>query len=272
VSTPDYPRREVFPYAPLQLVAAEVRYPYAPRLRQIEVLDALQIDLEELLPIRRTMQQLSLELDSSSVVNKKNEEVFRLFNRTSTASAAITPIAVTVETTGYTEFGEFGELVRGVLAAVADRKAVVAVERIGLRYIDEVRVPAEINSARDWEGWLSDDITAVSRISPDNPTTYQGAIEVTTGQDQKLVFRFAALDGAGVVLNEPLRRRNDPTPGPFFVIDIDSFWAPGSPENYVEFDVDFIGETLASLHAPTGTVFQAALTDKLRTLFRKGSL
>jgi len=235
------------------------------------VQDRLQIDLEDLLPIRRTIQQLSVELDPSGAVHQKNEEVFRLVNRTSTASAAITPTAVTVETTDYTEFEEFKELVSSVLTAIASRKAVAAVERIGLRYIDEVRVPTEINSTRDWAGWLADDITTISRISPGDPTTYQGAVEAATGKDQRLVFRFAALNGTGVILNEPLRRRGDPTPGPFFVIDIDSFWAPAAAENFIEFDAELIGNLLASLHAPTGAAFQAALTDRLRALFRKDS-
>ena len=41
-----YEGREVFPNAPVELVAVEVRFPDSARLRQPETLDALQLALD----------------------------------------------------------------------------------------------------------------------------------------------------------------------------------------------------------------------------------
>lgn len=268
--TLDYPRREVYPHAPLQLVAAEIRYPYAPRLRRPETLDALQIDLEQRLPIRRQMQQMSVEFSSAGAVNQQNEEVFRLFNRASTKSASVTPTVTTVEATDYSEFPDFLDLVEAVLTAIDENRGPAAVERVGLRYIDEVRIPDEVKSAKDWEGWISPDITSMCNFSPGEPSGYQGVIESNTGNDQKLVLRFAALEGVGVVGNDPLQRKTNPESGPFFVIDVDSFWEAGTPNAVTDFDVKNLVSRFEELHMPTGRAFQGTLTDKLRELFRNG--
>lgn len=265
---PDYPRREVYTNSPLQLVAAEVRYPYAPRLRRQETLDALQIDLEDVLPIRRTVKQMSVEVNPAGEVNQQNEDIFRLFNRSFTTSAAITPTALTVETTSYTEFSDFRSLVQTVLEAVETSRGPTVVERIGLRYIDEVRVPNAISTSDDWRGWIADDLTSPVAIAPGQISTFQGAIETVTGADQKLVLRYAALNGTGVVGSDPLKRRDNPETGPFFVIDVDSFWEPSSAEHFIDYDSKQLVQRFVELHEPTGTAFQRTLTDRLRSLFR----
>ena len=51
-----YPKREVFPSSPLALVAAEIRFSDAPRLRQPETLDSIAVAVESLLPVHERVQ------------------------------------------------------------------------------------------------------------------------------------------------------------------------------------------------------------------------
>ena len=52
-----YPNREVFEASPLALVAAEIRFTDAARLRQQEVKDAVTIALEDRFPFAEPLQQ-----------------------------------------------------------------------------------------------------------------------------------------------------------------------------------------------------------------------
>ena len=78
---------------------------------------------------------------------------------------------------------------------------------------------------------------------------------------QELVLRFGALEGF-TVGNQPLRL---PTPlgeGPYFLIDIDSFWQGNGP--LAHFDE---GEAIAiadRLHEPVSELFERCITDVLR--------
>ncbi len=264
-----YPQREIFGKAPLELVAAEVRYPYAPRLRQQDTIDAILEQLGSELPVLRKQQQVTIKVGAGGVAAPEAEETPSFFNRGSTAAAAVSPTALTVETTNYSEFSEFRSLVLAVVEAVAIHGSIAAVERVGIRYIDEVRVPAKIADVRDWRGWIHDDLLSMVDVAGDFPTTSsQGMIEYQIDEKVKLQFRFAAAYGRGVVGEEPLKRRNSiQDPSSFFVLDFDCF-SERDLEVAPDFEVDTIGEILDSLHVPAGTMFQRAITDQLRDVFR----
>jgi uncharacterized protein (TIGR04255 family) len=264
-----YDRREVYSSAPLALVTAEVRYPYAPRLRQAETLDRIQLALEDELPIRKVEKRSSLEFTFESGINKtKSVDVYRYLNRSSTLSAVISTEAFTIETTRYSDFSTFLELMIKVATAIADVKAVPAIERVGIRYIDEIRVPEEIKDASQWGNWVAP--TLLPQVNPGiGPLKgSQGVSLFETGDSTYLQFQYAAVDGAPIVQNSPLRRQNFPENGKFFVLDFDSYWQSKTPEDSKIFTINFLEETLRRLHQPTGKMFQAAITDRLRELFR----
>ncbi|MGW4617981.1 TIGR04255 family protein [Streptomyces sp. NPDC004592] len=263
-----YDRREIYDYAPLALVTAEVRYPYAPRLRQALTLDRIQLALEDDLPIRKVEQRATLELGLGGVSGASRSEVYRFLNKKRTCSAVISPEAFTIETTTYREFSDFRKLLLKVAKAVADEKAVPAVERIGLRYVDEVRVPEAIKESTQWAGWVAPSL--LPQVTPGiGPLrANQGVALYEVGESSYLQFQYAAVDGAAVVGNEPLRRPSVPEPGPFFVLDIDCYWQAPTPEESADYSVEFLSDTLERIHVPTGKMFQASITDRARDLFR----
>ncbi|WP_167546308.1 TIGR04255 family protein [Streptomyces zinciresistens] len=264
-----YDRREVYSNAPLALVTAEVRYPYAPRLRQAETLDRIQLALEDELPIRKTEQRATLEFTFDSGIKKKQStEVYRYLNRSSTRSAVISTEAFTIETTRYSDFPDFLALMLKVATAIADATIIPAIERVGIRYIDEIRVPEEIKDASQWGNWVAP--TLLPQLNPGiGPLkSSQGVSLFETGDSTCLQFQYAAVDGAPIVGNAPLRRTHFPDAGKFFVLDFDSYWQCSTPEDSKVFTTQFLEETLTRLHQPTGRMFQAAITDRLRDLFR----
>ncbi|MEU5064519.1 TIGR04255 family protein [Streptomyces virginiae] len=265
-----YEQREIYKHAPLALVAAEVKYPYAPRLRRDDCLDDIQIALEKILPIRQQEQRLTVQLTvgHTPAPAQKTVEVYRFLDRNRRNSAVISPEAFSVETTDYTEFSQFSHLVKSVSKALESVGMIPAIERVGLRYIDEIRVPEPIHDASDWGAWVNPGLipSATSRIG--SPKFIQGSTLYGLEKNSHLRLSYASLEGIGVVSNEPLRRKNEPGSGPFFVVDIDSFWEASSPEESGEFSTEYVMETLERLHKPTGLAFQSAITDRLREIFR----
>jgi uncharacterized protein (TIGR04255 family) len=264
-----YAQREVFPNAPLELVAIEVRFPYAPRLRKQATIDEILQDLSVELPVLNKQQQITLTLNEGTI--GQQGEVPRLFNLQSTISAIIAPTAVTIETTNYSDFSAFKELALKIVSSVAKHGSVAASERIGLRYIDEIRVPSQIRDVRDWGEWVSPEFIGMIDVAGSHPaTSAQGQISYQLSQENMhLLFRYAAVHGKGVIGNEPLRRKRVfEDAQPIFVIDLDAFYQPPL-ESAPAFNPIDVGEVLDALHTPAGETFQKVITDRLRDLFRE---
>jgi uncharacterized protein (TIGR04255 family) len=260
-----YKRREVFANTPLEYVAAEIKFPYAPRLRRQDLRDAILIDLEDLFPILRTQEQVTMTGPAGGPLTQQVDQVSRGLNKASDASVLLTTTAVVIDTTAYREFSDFRRIVERCLGAVDAHVPIAAVERVGLRYIDEVRVPSPIEDARDWRGWLANSVIEMAGANPDERAVIsQGAVQYSTGEFRKLVFRFASsLQGTGLSIGELLRRRRAATDGPFFLLDFDSFWEPPS-DHVLDWRLDDIMAIVDSLHDPIGMTFQSVITDQLR--------
>jgi uncharacterized protein (TIGR04255 family) len=262
-----YKNREIYANAPLELVAAEIRFPYTSRLRQQELLDSIATDLNDIAPIARPGQSLTVDFAlTGGTVNQQTEPLFKLLDKESWLAITITPTALTVETTRYSEFDDFLRTVLTALEATLRYGNISVVERVGLRYIDEVRVPVAIEGFHDWEGWISPKLLNITSVNGEYPVvTSQGAVQYAINDEMGLLFRFASLVGEGVVRREPLKRRTAPAIGPFFVIDSDGFW---QPTTFRDLDVQHVAEVLTQLHSPIGHTFQEAITDKLRAHLR----
>jgi len=256
----------VFPKAPVELVAVEVRFRNSDRLRRPEVLDKLQRALEDLLPIRHDEQMVAVAL-GGQMVDQPYEQVVLFIDPTETTSAAIRSTALTVETTRYKDFTTFRDVVYRCMVALAELQVVPAVERVGLRFVDEIRVAEPIEDAGSWEHWLSGDLLAARSIGePNRLSMLQGTMQFETGEHTNLVVRYAMLTGPGVVQPASLRPRETAPSGPFFVLDIDSYWQP-LPDHPREFDPEFIAVLLDKLLAPVEETFRrGAITNRRRNV------
>lgn len=264
-----YGRREVYANAPLILVVAEVRITYSPRLRRQNTLDEILLELDDTLPVVKQLQQANIQVGPDRVEQHGDmQSQFALLNRSSTVAATISSTAVILEATEYTEFPDFKDLYLRVCRAIERKIGSSAVERIGLRYIDEIRVPEPIDDARDWRGWVADPLVDIFNVASSGVASdYQGLITYDLGSGCHLNFRSAALHGTGIVGNDPLRRRHvQSQSGPYFVLDLDGYWEGGESH---DFDLEWIGNILESLHTSTGEAFQNAITDRARTFFRE---
>lgn len=272
---PGVPNREVYPHAPLVLVAAEVRHPDAGALT-----DRAQQQLKHLLSQGLPMSRPLLGAPGmvASIAPGADPQVTpipaqtlpRYMSRDMFTSATFHRDAIVVETTHYQGFEHLFALVRHVLEARIEVAALDGVERVGLRYIDEVRTPGEGGPA-SWGQWIHASLlgpgalTGQEHLANDawqGIAAYSGALPGPAPFDQmSMVLRYGVGDGYAVAPSGDLRRVTPP-PGPFFLIDIDSYWS--ARDGVPALDLDLLASTLEGLHAPVRTLFENAITDQLR--------
>ncbi len=263
-----YPSREVFPHAPLALVAAEIRFTDAARLRQQQTKDDVAIALEERFPFAEQLQRADVNLTPGGSPHIQERLGVVLKNMNSTETMTIMSESLTYETTAYNNFEQLLEAVAAACDALVAAKVQPAVQRVGLRYIDEVRVPEPITDVRLWGKWVDSRLLGHLEMVPDDVpvTSTQSVSTYDLGEGKGLNFRYAALDQGPIVVPQFLKRRAVES-GPFFVLDFDGFH-DFSGLDAAPLSSEVVLNALSAVHGPCGTAFQRSITNEARTLFR----
>jgi uncharacterized protein (TIGR04255 family) len=258
--------REAYPNAPLVLVALEVRHPMADPMSHAQRLE-LKRGLAAQLPIMRTgqlTQVTGVQATGAPATppEVRVEEFPRYFSRDNTMAVSVRAEAVVVETTRYLHWEHLRELAAEVFEARLKLGGIDGIERVGLRYVNEVRVSGE--PVHDWASWVDLTLLGPALIGEQIglvANQWQGITAFTPGRERTVVLRHGPREGFAVDPAGDLKR-STPTPGPFFLLDIDSFWTPG--EGIPEFNVETLLTTCDELHAPVGKLFECLISDRLR--------
>ena len=137
---------EVYPNAPLALVAVEVRFLATP-WEATTLAPAAQRTFRDILgdqwvldPVKR--QNVLVTFSSAGMVENKSQSVTlpRFTTRDRTTAVAVTDTSVTIETTFYRHYPDFRGVLEAVFRATRDVLAPDGVARLGMRYIDEIQV------------------------------------------------------------------------------------------------------------------------------------
>jgi uncharacterized protein (TIGR04255 family) len=263
-----YPNREVFPESPLALVAAEIRFTDAARLRQQQTKDEVTIALEDRFPFAEPLQQTDFNLMPAGPPQVQQRVGVVLKNSSSTEALTILSESLTYETTAYLSFDQLLDAVCAACNALVAAKVRPAVQRIGLRYVDEVRVSEPITDVRQWGKWIDHQLIGQLAVGPvDVPVSMtQSFSTFDLGEGRGFNFRSAALNQGPIVVPQFLKRPPIQS-GPFFVLDFDGFHDFTGGEA-VPLSSGVVRETLSAVHIPCGTAFQRSITDEARFLFR----
>lgn len=266
------PATHPFESPPLALAVLEIRYPALTDGVYRKAHLRLREDLRDDFPLVEYITENEVEVavggpvGASSVINRRTYPRFTTRDRTS--ACVVKDAALVVETTTYAGWElSFRPLIDRVISAFRKNVTPDGVNRIGLRYIDEIRVP-EINTVPgDWRDYIAANLLAATDPSfvPESltPTTWQGLVQYGTASDSTLTVRYGPQDGYAVNPQGSTRRNSPPPPGPFFLLDSDSFWQ--ASDLVPEFDAGWVLEMCDSLHKPTREFFRIAATDKLRS-------
>lgn len=255
---------------PLAFVAAEIRTSYNPALVKDETLATIQDRLPALPVARREHRQVVV----MGGPPQPGETVLRLLNAESTTSLTLAAGAIALETTAYETVEAFTELLEAALSAVADIAPPHSVERVGLRYVNELRVAQAITDPEQWQTWVCPELLAPLASGSKalvaggvDQVAFNGAQTLLSwqlGRERALVARFGPVFGPPAVGNDPLRRPVQSGEGPFFLVDLDGFWPSTMPAQTERYDPAALLSTVRQLHAPIEATFLWATTEKFR--------
>jgi uncharacterized protein (TIGR04255 family) len=258
------PDHEVYPSAPLRFVAFEARFSPVPFFETETGRLALYDGLREQFPI---LQSGPPQSGPMGLVIETPQQM-RMMDRSRTVSAKVSPAAVSIETSDYQHFNWFIELIEGALVRLSGIAPIPTIQRVGIRYTDEIRVPG-VNHPGDWDGYVDSSLLGpLNLVNELVPEENQGEISFRVHDHHLIRFRYGAVEGWSVDPGGPLNVRNEGA-GPYFLIDLDSFWTAPTTE-FPEFSVDTTVALVKDLHKPLRNLFEASITEKLRDgVFRK---
>jgi len=269
--------QEVYPNAPVALVAVEVRFPGevgqgvpagVQRLFREELGEGWVIE-------QLTQQELTVGVNAGGPPSQtmRTVNVPRFTVRDRTSAVVLTSNSVTVETTRYHGWAAFRAVVGCALQATAQLVKPDGVARVGMRYVDEVRAPGGGESPSGWAEWLSADVLAPASSGMAQAgwpaAAWTGVALYSLDENAQLVLRYGPQTGHAVNPGGPLRRPDPPSAGPFFLLDFDSF---SEPSTIPLFDVTELLQTCDALRVPIRALFDQIVTRRLiDEVFRKES-
>lgn len=252
-----------YPNDTLRWVAAEVRFPPADDLGT-SVPPLFRDAIHEEFPILEEQTQISIAMGPAGPAAQQMQQ-HRFVRRDRLMSITVGRDNLTVETTEYPGWSAFREKVLQALTALERTHRPDGITRVGLRYIDEVRLPESPHAVGAWAGWIDDRLVTPFTIDCGEPLV-NGTIVLQYGHapGRVVVFRAAPfLGGRTVQADGPLRMPVQTPDGPYFLLDTDASWA--SPDRTVpEFVAEEIDGILDHLHDPCKRLFEGAITDRLR--------
>jgi uncharacterized protein (TIGR04255 family) len=256
--------REIYSNAPVVLVALEVRHPNTGSLSQNQqrsIKSALASDL----PIHGTGQLTKLEgvFSETSTPSLSIESFPKYFSRDKTISASFRETAIVLETTRYLGWDRLSALAIRTLEARIAAGGVDGVERLGIRFVNEIRVPSPAET--DWADWLDVGLLGPTEVVAklNLPIARsEGLMLFNPKPEFSVVLRYGLAEGYAVDPGGDLKRPTSHTPGPFFLVDIDSFWTPS--DEIPEFNIDQLMDTADALHTPIDELFEGLITHRLR--------
>lgn len=263
-----YPERETFAAPPVVLVTSEARFAEASDRRQ-ETLDAIAAAVRGRFPVAEPITAVGMEStgpDTPPRMVQRQALVMR--DAEATEALTLTANSLIYETTAYRRFEDLSSAMALGCQALVGVGVIPALNRVGLRYINEIRVPEAVGDARAWSAWVEPGMVGPLAVVPGGVPVrgLQGAMAFDLGNGGGLNIAFGAVK-QGTMINHRFLLRPPFDPGPYFALDLDGFVELG-PDPAVVLDAAAVTSMLAAVHEQSGAAFQRAITDRSRTLFR----
>jgi uncharacterized protein (TIGR04255 family) len=252
---------ENFPNPPIRLVSFELRFPVRRRVATRPVWDAFEEAFAADLP---SVELLVREDDDLQLPTKSSDPVLRRTTAKRDRAVTLRYGAVTVEMTSYTSYEKLRACISAAVEALEAIPSALTVTRLGLRYINEVRVPKIEGRITDWTPYVSSSLLAAAHEHPSglHTTWLQGGLGFHAVEgDEHAFLAYGPLPNSSVEPDGVLRLEDKR--GPCFLLDIDSFLT-GTTQSPVATTRQEVLGVVDRLHQLVRAVFSWSTTEKLR--------
>jgi uncharacterized protein (TIGR04255 family) len=253
--------RENFPNPPLRLVSFELRFPILRRIATRGVWDAFEEVLANDLP---DVELLVGKEDESELPSDSSQPVLR--RRTARRDWAVTLRygGLTVETTAYSSYEKMRAIITAAVAALRPVVSVASVTRLGLRYINEVRVPGIKGRIADWKPYVNPVLLAATEDRPPGLVTswLEGGLGFHSERGGEHTYLgFGPLPSSWIEPDGVLQLRE--MTDPCFLLDIDSFLGKPARSPIATTEEEILS-AVDRLHDSVEDVFIWSITERLR--------
>ena len=250
-----------YPSDTLRWVAAEVRYPTLEAIATGTPAEFRE-SIREHFPIQEEETEVLLGPGASA---PQQSTRFRFLARDRLMSVTVGRNAVSLETTSYSGWESFRALFDHVLLALRDTVRPDGIARVGLRYIDEIRIPTSVPPIIEWKEWVDERLVAPFPL--DDAALQKNVsivLQFSEAPGYRTAFRAASLAAGRTVQSQgPLRMPFETPEGPYFLLDTDASWT--EPQRQLpEFAIDQIHDISDKLHAQCRRLFERSITQRLR--------
>lgn len=204
---------------PLRVVIAQLRFPTEFGLAEPGVLARIQERLRQRYPVAQTIQQeMSLQFTVGGKAPRRVQEAspgpIRFIGDDGAWVVTLGPDVLSLETTAYHDWAAFRARFEEVLDAVTDEVTPTQVQRLGLRFIDELKHP-EARTLIDWSRFIEPDLLGTA-------ATEQFAGLTTRAGEQITLIEG---DDAATITHAYTQSPRGADPPSTYVIDVDCFTA-----------------------------------------------
>lgn len=262
-------RQEIYPNAPLRLVSLEVKFPLTSRILTRTLWDALEDALADDLPD----VEILVEDPESAIPSKNNLALLRRLSPDRKRVVTLYTGAMTIELANYRRYEDLKTLTEVTLAAFDRASVLLRCTRVGLRYINEVKSKlihgpeGEWQLRRSWTSYINDDLLGGVESEPERLCAYSNrgiAYFHAKDGDEQVSLDYGIHPDGLIVPTGVLTLEGES--GPCFVLDIDATRYI-TPEREPSINQEVL-QILDGLHDVVEIVFQWAITDRMREVFR----
>jgi uncharacterized protein (TIGR04255 family) len=241
-------RRRVYEHNPLKLVVIQVRFPAAIRFEQPDFIGPFQEAVRDTFPRVRQEQQVTFALTGGAPSPPALSPSWRFHTPDGAASALLARDSLSLETNTYSKFESFLPLVELLLHALTGLDVRFR-ERLGLRYVNEIRHP-EAQSALAWASFINPAILGTVGGELLGDGVIHALENIRIREDDAIVTINHGFVGADAVA---------PGGDAFYQLDVDF-----GDERPVVFDVKATIEQVKSFHGRISNLFETSITDAMR--------
>ncbi len=210
--------------SPLALVVAQVQFPAILSVQTDEALLArFQEKVRDRYPFLFLGQQFGFSIGPSGVEQQHQaaSRVYQFADAEREWMATLTTGSISLEARNYTDYEDFSERLLRILASVREVYRIEFRQRLGLRYINEIRYPGA-QGAEDWAPLINPQLLgplADTGVSPLITFGYQ-EVGLQLG-DGGLTLRHGHFAQGTTVASPPGTVPQEQ--GPFYLLDLDAY-------------------------------------------------
>jgi uncharacterized protein (TIGR04255 family) len=257
------PPRKVFATSPLVLTLCQINFNVRPNIRDESIIQDFHAAIAEDYPVSNSIQQVEAEFEIGGSNNQggmrsdtRQTTIWQFSDPSEDWIVSLSANSVSLQTRRYQRFEEFGSRLLMVLNTLFSMTKPIVVQRIGLRYIDEI-----VRPDADWKNVIRSEALGLIRVDPFREAAQQSIQLLTLQSNGSTINVQQGVFPSGSTVTT--KRNAVLNPLPFYLLDIDMFQAFESAAG-IRLNPKAMHELISEFHDTASALFRWVTTDEFR--------